>query len=881
VKISLKLSHKISLFSMAVTMVVVLAATGVDEYIQYFQSVENAEEHIQVLADVTAFSVAAPAMFGDAAAASSVLEALRVDPAVISAQLTTSEEKPLAEYRRGLDGARVEIKHFTTSVEWEGQKQGELVIDMDVSELNDDLFRQIWTSLLLTLMAVLAAGLGVYFMVNRVTSPFRDLTDVAEKIISDSDYSLRATGIATGDEVGNLTRTFNNMLDQIEAQNSSLQESQTTLLGKEQRLVLATSAARLGVWEYDSRQNIIVWDKRMSDIHGVEYNPDGHEPSVWIDCIHPDDRDRTIAGYYRVLEEGNELFCSYRIVLAHRPIKHVTTHATVVRDDFGTMVRMIGVCLDDTKRELTQVALKSAESLAQEMLAQANLANTELSFQKSALDEHAIVCIANVRGEILYANDKFCGSSGYSRGELIGKNTLLVVSDTCSPKCLQDIRLAISEGRTWSGDIENVTKNGDTFWVSATVVPSKNDVGRAVSYIVIATDITQVKIAEAMLRRSQKMESVGELAGGLAHDFNNLLGIIIGNLDLMGAQDNLNETLRTQIDVAQTAALRGSMLTRSLLDFSSRSEGNYSPADVGKVISDFEELIRKSITASISLETYLAHDLFTVDLNPDDLEDALINLSLNARDAMPHGGTLAIKTRDTVIDGSDANPEVEIEPGEYLEISISDTGIGMSKEVCERIFDPFFTTKGKAEGTGLGLAMVYGFVRRAKGHIFVSSEIGRGTTFRIYLPRSKLTVKQPKVSARVASVTPSGIETILVVDDEVELAIIAKNVLEKLGYTVICADNAAAALQVLEEDTTIDLVFSDVVMPGGMSGLELAAIIANEYPELKTLLTSGFSIEANNPLSATESESEYDILRKPYRGMELAKRVREALDEGI
>ena len=864
---------------MAVTMLVVFASTGVDEYIQYFNSVEDAEEHIQMLADVTAFSIAAPAMFGDAAAATKVLEALRVNPAVVSAQLTTSEEKPLAQYQRVLGVGTVEMKHFTIPVRWQGQKLGELLIDMDVSELNDDLFRQIWISLLLTLMSVLAAGLGVYFMVHRVTNPFRDLSDVAEKIVNDSDYSLRAVDITTGDEVGSLTGAFNAMLDHIEIQNLSLQESQIILRSKEQRLVLATSAARLGVWEYDVRGNRILWDKRMSDIYGVEHNPEGQKPNVWIDRIHPDDRDQVTSSYYKVLDDGGDLFSAFRLIFPHGPIKYVTANAKVLRDTDGVVVRMIGICLDDTKRELAQVALKNAESLSQESLTQANLANTELSFQKYALDEHAIVSIANVRGEILYANNRFCDISGYSREELIGKNTRLVVSDAYPLEYLQEIRLAIAEGRTWSGDMENVKKSGDVYWVSATVVPSVNDGGEILSYIVIATDITAVKTAEAMLRRSQKMESVGELAGGLAHDFNNLLGIIIGNLDLMSAHGHLNEVLRKQLDIAQTAALRGSILTRSLLDFSSRSEGNYSPVDVGKVISGFEELIRKSITASISLETYLPHGLFSVELNPDDLEDALINLSLNARDAMPNGGSLIIRLQDTIIESAGDNSEVEIEPGEYLEMSISDTGGGISSEVCERIFDPFFTTKGKAEGTGLGLAMVYGFVKRTKGYIFVFSKIGLGTTFTMYFPRSKFTVKQPEAPARIASMMPSGIETILVVDDEVELAVIAKSVLEDLGYTVVCSDNGPAALQVLEENTTIDLVFSDVVMPGGMSGLDLGAIITNKYPHVKLLLTTGFAVEADSPMSVTESK--YEVLRKPYRGMELAKRVRKILDEVI
>jgi signal transduction histidine kinase len=423
--------------------------------------------------------------------------------------------------------------------------------------------------------------------------------------------------------------------------------------------------------------------------------------------------------------------------------------------------------------------------------------------------------------------------------------------------------------------MENVAKGGDIYWVSATVIPSVNDAGETVSYIVIATDITAVKAAEALLRRSQKMESVGELAGGLAHDFNNLLGIIIGNLDLMSAQGHLNEVLRKQLDVAQTAALRGSILTRSLLDFSSRSEGEYHPVDVGEVISGFEELIRTSITASISLKTYLPRGLFRVELNPDELEDALINLSLNARDAMPNGGSLSIKIQETTIEGARVNSEVEIEPGQYLEMSISDTGVGIGSEIRERIFDPFFTTKGKAEGTGLGLAMVYGFVKRSKGYIFVFSETGRGTTFTIYLPRSALAIKQPEAPARGTSMIPLGKETILVVDDEVELAVIAKSILEQRGYTVICADNGPAALQVLEENTTINLVFSDIVMPGGMSGLDLAAIITNKYPHLTVLLTTGFAVEADPVLGA---DLNYEVLRKPYRGMELAKRVRNLLD---
>ena len=878
-KNALKMSYKISLISMLITMVAVLAATTFYGFSEYRHAAEKAEEQMRVLGEVTAFSIAAPSMFGDAQAANAVLDALSINASVISARLTTSDDNHLAEYQRSSDNTGAELEHLTIPVRWKSQDVGKLALTIDTSGLKEQLYRHIRLSFLLAFTAVVLAGLVVQLTVHRLTKPFRRLSDVADKIVSHKDYSLRATAIATGDEVGNLTYAFNTMLDYIEVQNTALRASQKILASNEQRLMLATSAAGLGVWDYHVRKNLLLWDERMCNMYEVDHPSKGRTAEAWLERVHVDDRAKVLADYKHILKNGNENTSVFRIICPGGAIKYMKSNTIVLRDTDGFAARMLGVNLDVTTRELTQVALRNAESLAQEMLTEANLANTELSFQKRALDEHAIVSIANVRGEILYANDKFCEISGYSRVELMGKNNRLVVSDTCPLECLEEIRLAIIEGTTWSGDMANVKKNGDTYWVSATVISSMNDAGEPASYIVIATDITEVKRAEAILRRSQKMESVGELAGGLAHDFNNLLGIIIGNLDLMSAQGHLEKALKSQLDIAQTAALRGSILTRSLLDFSSRSEGDYSPVDVGRVISGFEELIRKSITASISLETYLPLGLFSVELNPDDLEDALINLSLNARDAMPNGGSLIIKIQNRIVDDITRNSEVEIEPGEYLEISITDTGVGMSEEVYERIFDPFFTTKGKAEGTGLGLAMVYGFVKRVNGYIFVFSEIGRGATFTIYLPRSKIAVKQLEVPARVALIKPSGIETILVVDDEVELAVIAKSVLEDIGYTVVCVNNGPAALEVLENDTTIDLVFSDVVMPGGMSGLELAAIIAKEYPDLKILLTTGYASGESNSVPATEPD--YEILRKPYRGMELARRVRKTLDNNM
>jgi PAS domain S-box-containing protein len=526
---------------------------------------------------------------------------------------------------------------------------------------------------------------------------------------------------------------------------------------------------------------------------------------------------------------------------------------------------------------------KYVEELARSMGTQLRIAtelavtNKELAFQKLAIDEHAIVSISDAKGDITYVNDKFCEISGYSREELIGQNHRILKSDEHSPAFYKDLWGTIASGKTWNGNIKNQKKDGGFYWVSATIIPFMDEQRKPFKYVAIRTDITARIRAEEGLRRTQKMEAIGELTGGIAHDFNNLLGIIIGNLDLISRKMESGGKLQKQLEKAQKAALRGAALTKRLLNFSSYSAEAHSPVNVSKVVDEFEELVRKSLTVNIAVEIHCADDLWMVDLNPDDFEDALINLSLNARDAMPKGGSLIIEVNNTILDGKFTEFEEGLEPGQYVEIAVSDAGTGMSKVVADKIFDPFFTTKDKDKGTGLGLAMVYGFVQRTRGHITVYSEVGEGTTFRMYLPRSMSQAECAENSARIVGSLPEGTETVLIVDDEEELAAVAESILNGLGYTTICTHSGHEAQQVLGNNNTIDLVFSDVVMPGGMSGFDLANIIDEEYPNVKILLTSGFTGKTKQ--AGLAGELTQKMVMKPYRDIELATRVRETLDE--
>ncbi len=490
----------------------------------------------------------------------------------------------------------------------------------------------------------------------------------------------------------------------------------------------------------------------------------------------------------------------------------------------------------------------------------------------------ASIVITDANGIVEYVNPKFEEITGYTAKEVIGQYNRLLRTEYTAGKEYGDLWETVNAGKYWRGEFHSKHKNGSLYWESTLVSPITDKDGTITHFLVVMEDITERRQLESHLRRSQKMEAVGELAGGIAHDFNNLLGIIIGNLDLMKRKISEDSKIQNNLEKAQSAALRGSSLTRRLLNFSQQSPEASSPVNINKIIVSLEDLVSRSLTGKITHETSLARDLWMVELNTGDFEDMLINLSLNARDAMPDGGRLIIETRNTIIDHITTIGDEDMKPGDYVEIAISDTGSGIPKNLATKIFDPFFTTKDKDKGTGLGLAMVYSFVQRSKGHISVQSEEGIGTTFRIYLPRSITMAQRMEELAKPDISLPRGTETILIVDDEEELVTIAKTILEELGYKTICVYGADQALQILEDNPDIDLLFSDVIMAGSLNGFELARAATGIRPDLKILLTSGFTGQMQN-LKADEQWGK-TLITKPYRDIELAKRIRDTLDNG-
>jgi PAS domain S-box-containing protein len=394
------------------------------------------------------------------------------------------------------------------------------------------------------------------------------------------------------------------------------------------------------------------------------------------------------------------------------------------------------------------------------------------------------------------------------------------------------------------------------------------------------------KRAESLLRQAQKMEAVGQLTGGVAHDFNNLLTIVQGGLEMIGRQiatmDESAATARISCgkDMALEAVRRAARLTTRLLAFARQQPLEPRTIDANKLVSGVCDLLQRTLGETIALETVLAGGLWTTNADPNQLENAVLNLAVNARDAMPNGGKVTIETANSHLDDAYVGRLAEpVKAGQYVLISVSDTGGGMDAATMDRAFEPFFTTKGVGKGTGLGLSQVYGFVRQSAGHVAIYSEVGEGTTVKIYLPRHH--GQEDAVEGFIREVSGRGAvgaETILVVEDEDALRLYTVEMLGELGYSVLAASNGVAALEIIGRRDDIDLLFTDIVMPGGMNGRQLANQALLLRPNLKVLFTTGYT--ANAIVHHGRVDPDVELITKPFSYEALAAKIRVLLDSG-
>jgi PAS domain S-box-containing protein len=507
----------------------------------------------------------------------------------------------------------------------------------------------------------------------------------------------------------------------------------------------------------------------------------------------------------------------------------------------------------------------------------AELANRELTYRtviETALDAFILM---DQSGRVLEWNPKAEDMFGWPAKEAVGRAVMEMIVPPehrqAHGEGLQRF-LMTGEHRVLRQRIEitALRRDGTEIPVELMIVPFQSEGVWLFSGFI--RDLTERKQAEEQLRQAQKMEAVGQLTGGLAHDFNNLLTAMITSLDLLEREVEGNEKAKALTELALRAALRGADLTRHLLAFSRRQTLQAVAFDLNEVAMETAQLLRRTLGENVEIELHLADDLALALADPAQVSSALANLSINARDAMADGGKLTIESANKTLDARYAAENDDVAPGDYVMLAVSDTGSGMSPETLSRVFEPFFTTKSEGKGSGLGLSMVYGFAKQSGGHVKIYSEIGRGTTVRLYLPRAHRSDEAPLQAAHPErEATPLARATILVVEDnaDVRQGVLAQ--LAALGHDVIAAEDAAAALVVLKEERPIDLLFTDVVMPG-MSGIDLATEARKLRPGLKVLFTSGFAEAASQNGAAKRN-----LLSKPYRIGDLARKLRETLGE--
>ncbi|QLC24949.1 PAS domain S-box protein [Parasphingopyxis algicola] len=485
----------------------------------------------------------------------------------------------------------------------------------------------------------------------------------------------------------------------------------------------------------------------------------------------------------------------------------------------------------------------------------------------------------DIDGRLVSVSDFWLKKLGYERDEVLGRKSTEFLTAESAKKAKYALDEFYRTGTCADVEYQFVTKSGDIRDVLLSAVAERDGNGAIVRSMAVSVDITDRKIIENQLLQSQKMETVGQLTAGLAHDINNMLGVIVGNLELLEREADTDDKAAKRIGAALGAVDRGAELTQRLLAFSRRQDLETTSIEPNPLIENLAGLLKRTLGENIELECRLGENMPTIHTDPSQLESAILNLAVNARDAMPNGGKLTIGSGLVHLDTEYAAREVDLEPGDYVVLAVTDTGVGIPADEIEKVFEPFFTTKDLGSGTGLGLSMVYGLVKQSGGHVRIYSEVGHGTSVKLYLPIE--TAAQKDEASPVDDIIASdeevgGWETILVVEDQSDVRKVAIGLLEYLGYKIVSAENAQEALERLESSEEIDLLFTDIMMPGGMDGKDLARFAREMRPGLPVVFATGYAESAI--LREGEIKTSANLVTKPYRRADLAAKIRHALD---
>jgi len=633
------------------------------------------------------------------------------------------------------------------------------------------------------------------------------------------------------------------------------------LIKNEERLRQAQQIVGLGYFERDLISESLFWSDEMFEIFGVTGERPKLSNKLFLEFVHPDDREKVIHAIQKTLKKIKAQETEFRIIRPDGVVRHVFTVRKSLREESGRPTKIMGTMVDVTDEKLAKDALKESEE----------------QFRNTFEGSHVGMTITGTDGQFLRTNQAFRDFVGYNQAELSN----ITFKDITHPDDLQislEDRSSLLKKEVKSQDVEKryITKDGKEVWGRLNRSLVTNADGSPKYVVGQIQNITQQKASEEQLRQSQKMEAVGQLTGGIAHDFNNMLSAISGNIEL--AQSNSNSPDNSKrLQSALKTVRRAAALTHRLLAYSRQQTLEPVPVNAEELVVDLLGLLHSSLGETIEIKTKFEADLADINIDKHQLENAILNLSINARDAMPGGGVITISARNLTVDEAFTDQHSFAKLGNYVSLSIADTGFGISDGDLNKVFDPFFTTKDVGKGSGLGLSMVYGFVKQSDGFVTIDSKVDGGTSIALNFPRQEQENVPAQENDQEKKKHRGNGERVLVIEDDPDVRDITISMLDELGYAVIDGGDGSQAASIASgQDHPIDLLIADVTLPNGVNGSEIARAIQAENQGLKILLVSGYaqkSLKKEDP-----DDQPLPLLQKPFGMNILAQKVQEIIN---
>jgi PAS domain S-box-containing protein len=709
---------------------------------------------------------------------------------------------------------------------------------------------------LVTLLVVAVTEIAARIFILRWVNPLLQAT----QRLSANDLTARA-GVAGGPrELRKLAGGFDQMAESLQRREAEQKRVENSLRESEEMFRSLSASSPLGIFTTDLEGRWTYVNPRCRQLLEISLTKSVSEG--WLQQIHPEDRSRVTEQWSSFIRSDGEFLFECQILRRGGAIGRIQVRVAPIVSEGGNTTGRVGTVEDITERKQAEEALALERYLLDTLM-------------QNVPDS---IYFKDEKSRFLRVNRTLAARFGLDDpSQAMGKTDFDFYGDEHAQQTFQDEQRIVSTGKALVDKEERETwPDGRETWLSTTKAPLHDQRGKIVGTFGISRDITARKHLEEQFRQSQKIEAIGRLAGGVAHDFNNILTAINGYSDLVYRKLDEQNPLRSFVAEISKAGNRAAALTRQLLAFSRKQVLRPVVVDLNTLVADLEKMLRRLIGEDVQLETVCGPSLGNVQADPGQIEQVLVNLSVNARDAMPNGGKLTIEMANVALGRESERLHPDMRPGDYVMLAVRDTGTGMTEEIKAHAFEPFFTTKQPGKGTGLGLATCFGIVKQSGGHIAIESEWGKGTTFKIYLPRVAQAVEYHQATGQRV-IMPQGTESVLLVEDEPNVRKISSTVLRGLGYDVVEATCGEEALRVIQQGKlkAIDLLVTDVIMPE-MNGKELADQVLLSHPETKVLFISGYTADAIDQHGI--SDESLNLLQKPFTASILAAKIREVLD---